>query len=227
MTFKYKGNEYSITGRKEKHFREIEIMELISSYKLKNSMIDCGANYGNHTVYFASNTELQKIFSFEPMPEIYPMLLKNVKDNKIEHKVECFNYAVGNKEKELNLISEIPETQGAFWFWYKDEKATHPKDMGYYEHRKGTNKTIIVKSIRIDDFLKTDDKIDFMKIDVEGMELEVLKGAAKLIDTHRPLLYVEVCKGTKNLMECWILNNSYKKVKNKCLFGHHWLLEPR
>lgn len=225
--FKYKDKSYTISGRRENYFRELEIMELIKAYNLKNSMIDCGANYGNHTVFFGCNTEIKKIYSFEPMPDIYPVLQQNIKDNGLEEKVTSYNFAVGNKQKKLKLISEIKNTQGAFWFWYHDEKPKHPRDMGYHQHKEGTKKEIYVDSIRIDDFLNLEEKIDFMKIDVEGMELEVLKGSKKTIEEHRPILYIETCLGSVKEMQIWILNNGYRKVKNSCLFGHHWLLEPK
>mgnify|MGYP003629308137 CR=1 FL=1 len=71
MIFNYKDDTIIIKGRREKKFREIEILELISSkYIFKNSIIDCGANYGNHTIYLAKYTDCSQVFSFEPIPNI-------------------------------------------------------------------------------------------------------------------------------------------------------------
>jgi hypothetical protein len=48
----------------------------------------------------------------------------------------------------------------------------------------------------LDDELENDARIDVIKIDVEGWELDVLRGAARVIEHHRPLIYVEASDGT-------------------------------
>jgi hypothetical protein len=48
-----------------------------------------------------------------------------------------------------------------------------------------------------------------MKIDVEGMEMEVLAGAAKLIALHHPILYVEVLDETVGEFMTWVDRNGY------------------
>ena len=84
-----------------------------------------------------------------------------------------------------------------------------------------------MKSIPLDSKITEFGKVDFIKIDVEGMEVEVLLGANKIINNNRPLLYVEACRGTENLVRDWANKNNYHKVKNQHLYGHHWLLEPK
>jgi hypothetical protein len=49
-----------------------------------------------------------------------------------------------------------------------------------------------IACVRLDDVLANEPEIDVIKIDVEGWELEVLRGAGSLIRHHRPLLYVEI-----------------------------------
>jgi FkbM family methyltransferase len=228
MDFDYKGERIYLRGRKEKRFRELEIMNFIQkNYSLTNEMVDCGANYGNHTIYFAKFGNFSKVYSFEPIPQIFDVLNENIKLNKIEHKVESFNLGVSKKEKELKLISKIDETQGAFWFWYDGEDYVHPRDMGYGVHRKQQLKALKVLSLPLDKALENKENIDFMKIDVEGMEFEVLCGAKNLIDTNRPLLYIEVCLGQTRNIKDWADKNKYKIIKNNILHGHHWLLESR
>lgn len=230
MIFNYKDDTIIINGRRERKFREIEILELISSkYVFNNSIIDCGANYGNHTIYLAKYTDCSQVFSFEPIPNIHKTLEENIIANNIVEKVTSYNAGVSRKEKDLKLISFIDDTQGAFWFWYKGEDFIHPADMGYgHLHRKSKPvQNLTVKSVALDSKIAEFGKVDFVKIDVEGMEMEVLLGASEVISKNRPLLYVEACRGTENLVRDWVDKNNYHKVRDKHLYGHHWLLEPK
>lgn len=229
MIFNYRNDKIIINGRREKHFREINILEYISSkYNMKNTIIDCGANYGNHTVYLAKYTNCSRIFSFEPIPNIFKVLQENVVQNNIQNKVVCYNSGVSKKKKSLKLISKIYDTQGAFWFWYEGENYKHPADMGYgHLHRKNQSvENLMVESIPLDSKIDEFGKVDFIKIDVEGMEMEVLLGAEKLIKQNKPLLYIEACNGTRDSVAKWINENGYKKVKHSIFHGHHWLCEP-
>lgn len=230
MNFIYRNDKIIINGRRENHFREINILEYISSkYNMKNTIIDCGANYGNHTVYLAKYTNCSQIFSFEPIPNIFKVLQENIIQNNIQNKVVCYNSGVSKKKKSLKLISKIYDTQGAFWFWYEGENYRHPADMGYgHLHRKNQPvENLMVESIPLDSKIDEFGKVDFIKIDVEGMEMEVLLGANEVISKNRPLLYVEACRGTENLVRDWVDKNNYHKVRNRHFYGHHWLLEPK
>lgn len=229
MIFNYRNETIVVNGRREKYFREVEILEYITSnYTFSNSIIDCGANYGNHTIYLAKYTDCSHVYSFEPIPNIHQVLQENVLANKIDKKVTCYNSGVSKKEKDLKLISFIENTQGAFWFWYEGENYRHPADMGYgHLHRKNRPvQSLTVKSVPLDSKIDQFGKVDFIKIDVEGMEMEVLEGATGLINRNRPLIYIEACLGTQNKVREWVKNNRYSKVGNHHFHGHHWLLEP-
>lgn len=56
---------------------------------------DIGANIGNHTVYFAHHASAARIFSFEPVPANYRMLVKNIENNRLDGQVTAYITLLG------------------------------------------------------------------------------------------------------------------------------------
>ncbi len=65
--------------------------------------------------------------------------------------------------------------------------------------------------VRLDSLVR--DRVDFIKIDVEGMEMQALSGAAGLISACRPALYVEVLDETVAAFMAWVDGNEYRVEK--------------
>ena len=135
--------------------------------------IDIGASTGTTSSPFINSFE--KIYCFEPNPNSFKELSKF-------SELICHNYALGNtNEKKLlvmNTITQNPEhgslsdirTEG----WDKTE-------------------TYEVEIKRLDDFKF--DFVDFIKIDTEQYELEVIQGALKIIKKHKPTIFFENKRG--------------------------------
>ena len=124
-----------------------------------------------------------KIFSFEPIPSTYKLFKKNIKVNNLKN-VKAYNLGFSNKVKNATL--SIPtESQGERYKYYVNHAL-------YSIYGKGKNK-IKVKLQTLDKFsIKHDVKaIDFIKIDVEGHELQVLEGAKKIIKAYKPIIQIE------------------------------------
>ena len=149
------------------------------SQDLKISL-DIGANIGKYTelLLLESNS---KIISFEPLKEAFNELKKI--ENINQDRLKVFNYALGeeNTSLELNFSDE------------KSEKATFIKDidkLSFFEHEK--NKKLMTKILTLDNFflenssLINNKDIDLIKIDTEGFELEVIKGAKETIKNKKP-----------------------------------------
>ena len=66
-------------------------------------------------------------------------------------------------------------------------------------------------------------RIDMMKIDVEGMELEVLEGAAQSIERHKPVLMVEWVKSDKTKLASWLIDRAYLVFES----GMNFLGDPQ
>lgn len=217
--FNYNDIEYTIkdpTGKERKGFVEIDFLEILQTIVPEQSnILDIGANIGNHTIFFEKVMKAKKVYSFEPITDVFKIMLNNFKNNDLMNVVP-YNIAISSKEKTLQCISKMPKFHGSYWLWYDDEEYTHPYDMGYlgHNHCNGdtVTDTIISKPL---DLLGIKEKIHLIKIDVEGMELEVIKGASTIIKRDRPVLQIEVCKNNKHIIHNMLIQLGYKKKHTK------------
>jgi len=142
--------------------------------------IDVGANLGAHTMFMASR--FSNVYAFEAQPFIHMLLKGNLAPFL---NTTTYNAAVGSEDGILHLPRLNYTMSNNFG------------GMGKYALKDEADKsTIVMEPIQqrmLDkvDSLRAEDQISLIKIDVEGMELDVLKGAQALIDKHRPVLYVE------------------------------------
>ncbi|SNZ10509.1 methyltransferase, FkbM family [Persephonella hydrogeniphila] len=144
-----------------------------------NTVLDIGAHWGGFSTCFGNLVgEKGKVYSFEASRRNFSFLRKNIKINRLEGIVESFNFAVGEKEGYVELtISE--------------ESSGHNSIV-----RKNINsrKKETVKQIYIDKFIEENNinRVDFIKIDVEGYELNVLMGMETLLKRSKDLwLFIE------------------------------------
>ena len=152
---------------KHKTFYEIKLLNKIRSFKLTGTVIDVGANIGNHTIHFSTQCKFSNVHSFEMNSILFDILQKNIDLNKC-HNVTCHNLAVADENglvgsSELNLCNT---------------GSTHIVPDGN------------IKQIKLDD-IDYQDRVSLIKIDVEGHELKVLNGAKNLILSNKPILVVE------------------------------------
>ncbi|MDA7572849.1 FkbM family methyltransferase [Candidatus Pelagibacter sp.] len=141
-----------------------------------NFSIDIGANIGKYTKLILQNTN-SKVISFEPLPEAFYELEKI----KLEYpdRLETYNIAIGMKNDRLDLFYSGP----------KSEKASLIPNLNKLSFIRNENKNKISVDVKTLDSFENyfnDKKIDFIKIDTEGYEYEVLKGAEKILKLHKP-----------------------------------------
>lgn len=156
-------------------------------FKLKSNAIvfDVGANCGIMSLCFAKAAATGHIYSFEPTHYAFKKLQKNIMLNPdLSSRITTIQAFVS--EEELKQ----PHLQ-AYSSWKVDsqrDKKVHPVHLGTVKATKG------VPSVNLDSFclanrIKT---IDFIKIDTDGHEADVLKGATKSIAKYRPTIVFEV-----------------------------------
>ncbi|PND18620.1 hypothetical protein CN934_26805 [Ensifer sp. MMN_5] len=131
-------------------------------------VLDIGANVGNHTLYLAAVSKC-RVIAFEPNKELSEALQSSVVANSLEGMVEIRQCGVG-------AISNR-----AFF------KKSAPENLGSQSLQTGSGDIEIITI----DSLKLDGPIKVMKIDVEGMEPDVLRGAWETISRDRPAIYAE------------------------------------
>ena len=137
--------------------------------------VDVGAHVGNHTVYFARVLGV-RTFAFEPYPETFRHLEANVAGNGLTGLCTLRNVAVGAATSRARAEPASAGNSGM---------ATVALDPGG-----------AVEVVALNEALQSEPRIDIIKIDVEGWELDVLRGSAEVLARHRPLLYVEIMEET-------------------------------
>lgn len=140
--------------------------------------IDVGANVGLWTVTLAHHFDW--VWAIEPHPENVAVLQKNLILNSLCGKVVVVEAAAWNKEGWVTLKQTV-----------EDDLASAISTTNYLAHPP--IRTLEVPAIRLDS-LKT--LVNFIKIDVEGAEMEVLEGLTDTIKKCRPYFFVEVHPGT-------------------------------
>lgn len=158
-------------------FYEKNLLAYIEKNYRGGTFIDVGACIGNHTLFFSKFCDADKVFSFEPVPDLYEHLRMNVKLNHLEN-VVLFNIALGNSKGkiginkfDLNYNVGLNKIEVNSKFKVKIDKLDDV--MGEYE----------IKDLRI------------IKIDTEGFNVPILKGSVETISKYKPDIFVECESG--------------------------------
>jgi FkbM family methyltransferase len=164
----YVGQSLSLYGE----FSEAEVALFNLIVPRGSVVVEVGANLGAHTISLAQRVGPEgRVYAFEPQSFLHNILCANMALNGHDN-VRCFNLGVGRERGTMSLPPidyERFNNFGAFSL--------------------STNPGIPVDITTLDTYTFT--RLDFIKIDVEGMEKDVLDGARNTINRHRPLLYVE------------------------------------
>lgn len=193
-------------GKSLKHYGQFSDPELDvfrKTVKQGDTVIDVGANIGALTIPMAQHVGPGgRVLAFEPQPETFDLLKRNIEQNGLEGVIYARRCAVGS---ELGTIA-MP-------------KLDELKGYNYGGVALGTGgSSVVVRTI--DSFnLKN---VTFIKVDVEGMEQEVLAGARDTIMRCRPFLYVENDRGDKsNALVSAIVDMGYRLYWHRPLLYSH------
>ena len=154
------------------------------------SIIDVGAHRGETISLFSKNFKLKSIISYEASEENF-LFLKKFEKKKLNFKLQIKNIALGSVEKEMEFLQTSESSSSTFCEidfeskYYKRKK----KILDFFNKQNYilSKKKIILHTLH-DEFKKFDiNKIDILKIDTEGFEFDVIKGAK---DKIRSIKYV-------------------------------------
>ena len=144
------------------------------------SFIDVGANVGLISLYLISKFPQLKVYAFEPSPHQYNLFKRTVEVNSISNRVDLFDLALSDKKGEASFFAH--------------NEANCSGDGLIDTGRGGYGGTIKVKTVPLDIWWteKGKPKINLIKIDTEGAELLVLKGAEQLLQQCSPDIFFEM-----------------------------------
>ncbi len=162
---------------------EADELELIEAFLAKtvpncNKMValDIGANIGNHSVFFAKL--FQQVFAFEPNPVTFKLLAFNAEHAAQDNNITCFNLGLSDSDTEGTLVFNTRNIGGGTLKSTEDDTPDTKRV-----------EVTLAPLDQIDEF--QDKQIGLIKIDVEGHEIHVLKGAKHIINTHKPIILFE------------------------------------
>lgn len=147
-----------------------------------DTVLDIGANQGEYSLWAARKAgQNGKVYAFEPLKSMYDQLLHNISLNpKYASVITPIQMGLSDEENQLNLYSGNLENEGVNTL-FPDSDSTM---LEIIQLKKLDD---VVQEIKIG-------KIDGIKIDVEGAEYMVLKGAYDTIKKNLPYLFIEINK---------------------------------
>jgi FkbM family methyltransferase len=184
IDFSYQGKNYSLAAadgdyivdrvKSDGTFYEIDLLEDVRAVSMLDEplIIDVGANIGNHTLFFAG-VMAGRVIAVEPEAGNLKSLRDNIAANGLGDRVKVLACGLGSAAGTAGLVQRIAGNAGTF----------------AVDHGQSEGDLIEIRPL--DSIVDEGDKVSLIKIDVEGYELEVLKGAVRTLKAHRPVVTVE------------------------------------
>jgi FkbM family methyltransferase len=181
--------------------------------------VDCGANIGIHAIQWAKHmTGWGQVVAIEPQERIYYALAGNIAINN------CFNAraihaAVTARPGQMKMPSLdycVATSFGSFELQERPNNEPIGQSIDYSESALVEVEAVSLDSLGLN-------RIDVVKIDVEGMEPEVLQGASESIRRDHPILVVEMIKSDRKKLRSWLENSGYLPLQDHSNFValHH------
>lgn len=198
-----KKNKTSYFLLKKCEFGDNNELDLIKKLSNKNKilLLDCGCNYGFYSFFTASLSENNLIISIEASKKTSKEFLKNLNLNNFKN-INFKNFAISSRDNDLINFNESDND------W--ESSQTH-SEFKFYSVSK-------IKTIKIDTLIKDvnlDNYTNILKLDIEGNEINAIKGAKNLIEQSSPLIIIEISKyifDVKNNIEYlknFLVNHNY------------------
>jgi FkbM family methyltransferase len=152
---------------------QYEIKRIGFEVKHGDHVLDCGACAGETSIYFANKVgETGKIFAFEAVEENIKAFERNTEYNpRLQSRIQLIQNFVSDKEEDVFVIQNSAASRVV---------------------NEANDTTVRIHALMIDDFIKDNkiNKVDFIKMDIEGSELKALMGAEETITKFRPKMAI-------------------------------------
>jgi FkbM family methyltransferase len=169
--------------RAKKSFEYATLSLIRSIIKPDFIILDIGANIGLHSLVMAASlSEKGKIYAFEPIKKTYDILSENVRINGLENKIALFNIGLSDRNGMIDF--SIPSSTTV-----KEDDLDAFYAINYDQNILNES----AKVATLDTWISTQNiqKVDLIKIDVEGAELLCFQGAVSFFETHKPIIIME------------------------------------
>jgi FkbM family methyltransferase len=168
-------NEILINGIFENEFLDALEINVFSKLKKREICLDIGANIGNHSIFFLRH--FSRVYAFEPNPRALRLLYLNVESLP---NISVFPIGLSDSKRKI-VLSEVPGNLGS---------ARAIDSAGC------NSQTVDVSPLDAVTGIGADGHVDFIKIDVEGHETSVIRGACELLRRDGPVLAIELLNKT-------------------------------
>jgi FkbM family methyltransferase len=169
--------------------------------------IDGGANIGVHTIEWSRHMHgWGQVHSFEAQEVVFYALAGNIVLNN------CLNArarlaALGERCGEM-IVPRPDYLRPASFGSLELRQREHTEPIGQpvsYDARDGVKVPVVdLPSLNLD-------RLDFVKLDVEGMELDVLRGARAVLERHRPVMLIEMIKSDRDAIQAFLTELGYRQ----------------
>lgn len=177
----FNANDHIFKHYLKGYFYEDKLLEKIQSLNLVGTYVDVGSNIGNHSIYFLNFTNCLSVVSIEGHPKTFGLLKKNIENNKTHKPYILFDHLIGDNNNDEVFID------------YTDMNNIGTASI--VDCNKGFKKKLhTLDSLQVKD-------VSLIKIDVEGYEYNVLKGAINTIIEYKPVIFIELDKGNAHYNE--------------------------
>jgi len=179
---------------------------------IKNKDIIDGGSYTGESAFVFLDYLPSSVHSFEPCTENYKLLVENIEDKKCIDKIIPVNAGIADKEMELNASGD---------------------GMGFSILSNDKNNVQKIKCVSIDQYVnKNNLNLGLIKLDIEGVELEAIKGATETIKKFKPVMLISIYHnpkdffGVKPYIESLGMDYKYmiRKLSNSSLFVETMLI---
>ena len=141
-----------------------------------SNVLDVGANIGTHAVYFSKKCNQGNVVAIEPQIYIFEMLAANLLINGCYNAVPI-HAGAASKSGTAKMVNFNPFVE-------------HKINYGEFKINDNSDRGIDTNIVTLDAYSSLN-RFNLIKMDVEGLEVDVLNGATKILKEHKPFLYIE------------------------------------
>lgn len=170
-------------------FWDLKTVEYFSRLVRNRTVLDIGSNIGNHAIYWSRIAGAARVHAFEPIPETFETLERNIALNDCGN-ITAHRLALGERSERGTSLSTSDNRMMA-------QVVADPDGE--------------IQVVALDEMGFSG--VDFVKIDVEGHTIGVIKGGLETLRTHKPVVYVELYAHERDACDRMLREIGYREPR--------------